>query len=197
MESKIVWNKFRILSRFVSYPVALNLSCILEVRVDQPKQILLTGPCHVSWGLLNTMYFEGYQIRYPESYDCGLAGHLAVMRAAMMEPGVHAMSDELILQISCNIFLAFKWVLMMTLGQIYHIIRQLSYRFMCEIMTWSDDKTKIDTQKHFHKSTITSSWTQRKTKIPITIVKAQMPPNPNQKSRTQGNNPDSPWLACL
>ena len=48
---------------------------------------------------------------YPESYDCGLPGHLAVMRAAMMEPGVHTMSDGLILQISCNIFLAFKWIL--------------------------------------------------------------------------------------
>ena len=38
--------------------------------------------------------------------------HLAVMQA-----GVHTMSDELILQISCNIFLAFKWILMMTSGQ--------------------------------------------------------------------------------
>ena len=28
-------------------------------------------------------------------------------------------------------------------AKIYHIIRQLSYRFMCEIMTWSDDKTKL------------------------------------------------------
>ena len=36
VESKIVWNKFRILSRFVS--VTLNLSCILEVRVDQPNR---------------------------------------------------------------------------------------------------------------------------------------------------------------
>ena len=34
-------------------------------------------------------------------------GHLAVMRAAM-EPGVHTMSDELILQISCNIYI---WLL--------------------------------------------------------------------------------------
>ena len=45
---------------------------------------------------------------YPESYDCGLPGHLAVMWAAMMEPGVHTMSDELILRISCNIFMDFK-----------------------------------------------------------------------------------------
>ena len=36
---------------------------------------------------------------------------------AAMEPGVHTMSDELILQISCNIFLAFKLILMMTSGQ--------------------------------------------------------------------------------
>ena len=28
-------------------------------------------------------------------------------------------------------------------AKIYHIIRQLSYRFMCEIMTWSDDKSKL------------------------------------------------------
>ena len=28
-------------------------------------------------------------------------------------------------------------------AKIYHIIRQLSYRFICEIMTWSDDKTKL------------------------------------------------------
>ena len=31
---------------------------------------------------------------------------------APMDPGVHTMSNELILQISCNIFLAFKWILM-------------------------------------------------------------------------------------
>ena len=28
-------------------------------------------------------------------------------------------------------------------AKIYHIIRQLSHRFMCEIMIWSDDKTKL------------------------------------------------------
>ena len=40
-----------------------------------------------------------------------------------------------------------------------------------------------------HKTTIMNSWTLSKTKIPITIVKAQMPSNPNQKSRTRDNNP--------
>ena len=43
-------------------------------------------------------------------------GSLAAMGLAM-EPGVHTMSDELILKISCNIFLAFKWILMMRSGQ--------------------------------------------------------------------------------
>ena len=33
-----------------------------------------------------------------------------------------------------------------------------------------------------------SSWTLSKIKIPITIIKAQMPSNPNQKSRMRDNN---------
>ena len=76
---------------------------------------------------------------------------------APMEPAVHTLSDELILQISCNIFLAFEWILMMRSGQIYNIIRQLSYRFMClnHDLIWLQNK--IDAQKHFHKNTITSS----------------------------------------
>ena len=41
---------------------------------------------------------------------------LAAMRAAM-GPDVHTMSDELMLQISCNIFLAFKLILMLRSGQ--------------------------------------------------------------------------------
>ena len=63
---------------------------------------------------------------------------------------------------------------------------------MCEIMIRSDDKTKLIHKKmihkNFHNTTITSSWTLRKTKIPITIVKAQMPSNLNQKSHTRDNN---------
>ena len=60
------------------------------------------------------------------------------------------------------------------------------------IHVWNHDliwwQNKIDTQKHLHKTaTITSSWTLSKTKIPITIVKAQMPSNPNQKSRMRDN----------
>ena len=55
------------------------------------------------------------------------------------------------------------------------------------VHVWNHDliwwQNKIDTQKHFHQTTITISWTLSKTKIPITIVKAQMPSNPNQKSR--------------
>ena len=60
------------------------------------------------------------------------------------------------------------------------------------VHVWNHDliwwQNKIDTQKYFHKTTITSSWTLSKTKIPTTIVKAQLPSNPNQKSRTRDNN---------
>ena len=142
------------------------LSCILGVTKRD-----------VFWGLPNI---------YPESYDCGIPGHLAVMRAAMMEPGVHTMSDELIPQISCNIFLPFKWILMMTSGQniSHYTTAKLSVNVWNHDLIWWQNK--IDTQKHFHK-TITSSWTLSKTKIPITIVKAQMPSNPNQKSRKRDN----------
>ena len=110
-----------------------------------------------------------------------------VMRAAM-EPGVHTMSDELILQISCSILLAFKWISTMTSGQ--NISHYTTAKLSVDV--WNHDliwwQNKIDIQKHFRKTTITSSWTLSKTKILITIVKAQMPSNPNQKSRTWDNN---------
>ena len=83
-------------------------------------------------------------------------GCLAAMGLAM-EPGVHTMSDELILQISCNIFLAFKWILKMRWGQ------TISHYTTAEpsVHVWNHDliwwQNKIDTQKHFHKTTIASS----------------------------------------
>ena len=75
-------------------------------------------------------------------------GHLAVMRAAM-EPGVHTMSDELILQISWNIFLAFKWILMMTSGQniAHYTTAKLSVHVWNHDLIWKQNK--IDTQKKF------------------------------------------------
>ena len=148
--------------------------------VDRALSCILGGTKRdVFWGLPNM---------YPESCDCGLPGHLAVMRAAMMVPGVNTMSDELIPQISCNIFLAFKWILMMTSGRnvSHYTTAKLSVHVWNHDLTWWQNK--IDAQKHFHKTTITSSWTLSKTKIPITIVKAQMPSNPNQKSRTRDND---------
>ena len=75
------------------------------------------------------------------------------------EPGVHTMSDELILQISCNILLAFKWILMMRWGQ------NISHYTTAEpsVHVWNHDliwwQNKIDTKKRFHKTTITSSKT--------------------------------------
>ena len=56
---------------------------------------------------------------------------------------------ELILQISRNIFLAFKWKKIWDQDTMSHIIRHLNYRFMWEIMTWSDDKTKLIHKKTF------------------------------------------------
>ena len=107
---------------------------------------------------------------------------------AHMQPGVHTTSDELILQISCSIFLVFKWISMMTSGQniSHYTTAKLSVHVWNHDLIWWQNK--IDTQKHFHKTTITSSWTLSKTNIPITIAKAQMPSNPNQKSRTRDNN---------
>ena len=102
--------------------------------------------------------------------------------------GVPSPGDELVLQISCNIFLAIKWILMMTSGQNIsnYTTAKLSVHVWNHDLIWWQNKL-IETQKHFHKATITSSWTLSKTTIPITIVKPQMPSNPNQKSRTPHN----------
>ena len=75
-------------------------------------------------------------------------GSLATMGLAV-EPGVHTMSDELILQISCNIFLAFKLILMIRSGQnmSHHMTAKPS------VLVWNHDliwwQNKIDTQKTF------------------------------------------------
>ena len=127
---------------------------------------------------------------------------LAVMRAGM-EPGVHAMSDELILQMSWNIFLAFKWILMMTSGQniSHYTTAKLSVHVWNHDLIWWQNK--FDTPKHFHETTIPRSWTLSKTKIPITVVKAQMPSNPNKKSRTRDNKTHTTvdvfqfWQRCV
>ena len=104
---------------------------------------------------------------------------------AHMQPGVHTMSNELLLQIPRNIY--FELILMMTSGQniSHYTTAKLSVHVWNHDLIWWQNKN--DTQKHFPKTTITSSWTLSKTKIPITIIKAQMPSNPNQKSRTRDN----------
>ena len=73
-----------------------------------------------SGGIATTKKPTGYW-RY---YHSRWRGSLAAMGLAM-EPGVHVMSDELILKILCNIFLAFKWILMMRSGQ------NISLRWQC------------------------------------------------------------------
>ena len=75
-------------------------------------------------------------------------GCLAAMGLAM-EPGVHTMSDKLILQISCNIFLDFKWILMMRWGQNvshYTTAKPSVHVWNHDLIWWQD---KIDTQKTF------------------------------------------------
>ena len=64
-------------------------------------------------------------------------GPLAAMGGAM-EPGVHTMSDELILQISCNIFLAFKLVLIMRSGKniSHNTTAKLSVHVWNHDLTW-------------------------------------------------------------
>ena len=83
-------------------------------------------------------------------------------------------------------------------AKIYHIIRQLSYRFMCEIRTWSDDKTKL-----IHKNISASSWTLSKTKIPITHREnspvTQTTPEPTLLiwgGWPRAKNFPHPWLHC-
>ena len=75
-------------------------------------------------------------------------GCLAAMGLAM-EPGVHTMSDELILQILCNIFLAFKWIIMMRWGQNkshYTTTKPSVHVWNHDLIWWQN---KIDTLKTF------------------------------------------------
>ena len=60
--------------------------------------------------------------------------------------GVHTMSDELILQISCSIFLAFKLILMMTSGQniSHYTTAKLSVHVWNHRLIWWQNK--IETQ---------------------------------------------------
>ena len=71
-------------------------------------------------------------------------------------------------------------------AKIYHMIRQPSVHVWNHDLIWWQNK--IDTQKTFPQDYDYELLNLSKTKIPITIVKAQMPSNPNQKSRTQDNN---------
>ena len=102
-------------------------------------------------------------------------------------PGVHTMSDELKLQISCNISLAFKWISMMRSGQNishYTTAKPSVHVWNHDLIWWQN---KIDTQKTFPQDYDNHLLNLSKTKIPITIVKAQIPSNPNQKSRMRDN----------
>ena len=72
-----------------------------------------------------------------------------------------------------------------------------SYAIGSCVKSWPDLMAKQNWYtKHFHKNTITRSYTPSKTKIPITIVKVQMPSNPNQKSCMRDNEVN-PLLDCF
>ena len=104
-----------------------------------------------------------------------------------LRPGFHTMSDELILQISSNIFLAFKWILMMRWDQNishYTTAKPSVHVWNHDLIWWQN---KIDTQKTFPQDYDNELYNLSTTKIRITIVQVQMPPNPNQKSGTRGN----------
>ena len=109
-----------------------------------------------------------------------------VARLAHCSLGAWRPHHELILQISCNIFLAFKWIFMMKSGHniSHYTTAKLSVHMWNHDLIWWQNK--IDTQNHFHKTTITSPQILSKTKLRITIVKEQTPLNPFQNSRTAG-----------
>ena len=78
-----------------------------------------------------------------QDVDCLTAMGLA------MEPHVHTMSDELLLQIPGNIFLAFTWILMMRWGHNishYTTAKQSVHVWNHDLIWWHN---KIDTQKTF------------------------------------------------
>ena len=48
-----------------SFHIQLHWICYVYLKsgsINQSKVCWRTGPCRVSWGLLNAMHFEGYQI---------------------------------------------------------------------------------------------------------------------------------------
>ena len=79
--------------------------------------------------------------------------HARCRPLAHMEPGVHTMSNELILQISCNIFVAFKWILMMRSS--HNISNYTTAKLSVHV--WNNDliwQNKIGTQKDILKNRI-------------------------------------------
>ena len=124
-----------------------------RIKIKSPANFLWTEQNNISYQSALTLMVLQWQ---KSLSDIGGTTIQDVGPLAHMEPGVHTMNNELILQISCNIFLAFKWILMMKFGHniSHYMTAKLSVH--CEIMTWSDDKTK-SIHKNFYKNTITSS----------------------------------------
>ena len=77
--------------RFISSCIEFVMYTWRQGRPTKAKSVDRALSCIL--GVTKRDVFLGLTNMYPESYDCGLPGHLAVMWAAMMEPGVHTMSD--------------------------------------------------------------------------------------------------------
>ena len=92
---------------------------------------------------------------------------------AWRRPGDKPLSEPMVVRLPTHICVIrpqwVKWILMMTSGQniSHYATAKLSVHVWNHDLIWWQNR--IDTQKHFHKTTITSSWTLSKTKIPITI----------------------------
>ena len=107
----------------------------------------------------SVLFWRYYNDKEPTGYwryhsRCQLSGYHGTRRGAWHHTP-WAMS--LYFKFWCNIFLAFKWILMMRSGQ------NISHYTTAKpsVPVWNHDliwwQNKIDTEKHFHKTTITSS----------------------------------------
>ena len=153
------WLKFNIIEK-IPFIVYLEIQCI----TFKTEKSFIAHP----WIQGSVVGLEEYTAHDWRAATSGTtrSSYLVWVRP-VIEPGVHTMSDEFIPQISCTIFLAFIRSKYITLYD--------SWAIGSCVKSWLDLMTKQNWYtKHFHKTTITSSWTLSKTKIPITIIKAQM-----------------------
>ena len=129
-----------------------------HIKIKSPANFMQWTKRFVVWFIsFQSVLFWWYYNDKKSLPDIGDTTIQDVGLLAAMEPGVHTMSHELILQFRAIFFLDFKWILMMRSDQnISHCTTaKLSVHVWNHNLIWWQNK--IDTQKHFHKTTITSS----------------------------------------